>query len=93
MSDKYRFPRPNQFFPKFYSFVPPENDDEHPNELHYAVFGRNGPVYKLRVYPNGEHDRFKTTVYDVWMEDRAVGVEQVSFEESAWSDYYFKNDA
>lgn len=90
--DKHRFPNPNQYFPQFYSFVPDEDDENHPNELHYAVFGTNGPVYELRVYPNGEVDKFKTTMFDMWMEDRAVGLEELLWEQSAWSDHYFRGE-
>lgn len=92
MSDKSRFPRPNKHFPQFYSFVPDESERENYNELHYAVFGVNGPVYELRIYSTGEVDQFRTTMYSMWMEDRAVGLEDVTWEESAWSDHYFRGD-
>lgn len=86
---KYRFVDPNNGFPQFYSFVPDEDDDKHPNELHYVVFGQNGPVRELRVYPDGTYSMFEQSMYDIWMEDKAVGLEPVGWEKSAWSDYYF----
>lgn len=89
-NDRYRFTDPNSIFPAFYSFVPDGGDEDHPNELHYAVFGQNGPVWELRVYPDGSVERFTQTMWDVWMEDKAVGLEAVMWEESAWSDHYFR---
>lgn len=87
--DNYRFIDESDLFPQFYSFVPDEDSDL-PNELHYAIFGKNGPVKELRVYPDGTADVFDQTMFDIWMEDRAIDLEMVLWEESAWSDYYFK---
>lgn len=85
MNDKNKFPDPHGHFPVFFSFVP-DDDQDHLRELHYAVFGGNGPVYILQEDP--EKPPRQTTMWDMMMEDRAVGLERVFFEDSRWSDRY-----
>jgi hypothetical protein len=86
MDDQPVLKNPNEFFPTFFSFT--DTDDEWPDELHYVVFGENGPVQELRVYPDGETEIIRTTFWDMFMEDREMGLGRVTWEESAWSDHF-----
>lgn len=81
---------PNKLFPRFYSFFPDEDGTGYRNELHYAVFGVNGPVWELRVHSDGETERFTSHMWDLFMVSQRLELEEVSWDESTWSDHYYR---
>lgn len=90
MSDESKLQNPNELFPKFVSFFPSEDGTGHRNQLHYVIFGVNGPVWELRVYPDGETERFPSHLWDLFTMSQDIDLERVSWEESAWSDHYHR---